>query len=185
MEPRNGQGFTVVTTPNTNIGKLVVVDLDDPADGGPRVCDREICMLSALAERATLAVATSYSAREALEELARSGMPGKLLSRMAVIELEAGDDGRRAAGPVDRLAQLCSLYSSTFAATTVIAATPSDYPLALEAGTVYALLGAGGTNQLIASRLFPARKDGGLVRALEALRTSMGANGQREGGFSN
>ncbi|WP_291289131.1 hypothetical protein [Enorma sp.] len=173
MDDARKPEFTLVHNAMSNIRRepwhLVVIDLDDPAGGGPRITDAERKALDVVTRRLDIAIATSYEPDELLRHLERQGMTEAQLADFDVISLDASALPGAPARPTDELARICRKHGATFRSTAVIAACPNDTPLALEVGTVLALAGAGRACEDIAARVFPPRAAGGLTLALFAL----------------
>lgn len=173
MDDARRPEFTLVHNAMSNIRRepwqLVVIDLDDPAGGGPRVTTAERKALDVVARRLGVAIATSYEPDELLWHLERQSMAAAQLADFDIISLGASTMPGASARPADELARICRKHGATFRSTIVIAASPHDIPLALEAGTVLALAGAGRACEDIAARVFPPRAAGGLTLALFAL----------------
>lgn len=142
--------------------ELVVIDLDDEA-GRPYLAGDEARAIAWARERGfRIAVATSRSKAEA-ERILR----GKL-GEITVIS----DDDVRVAGRIDRahaLAALCRELGWDLAGVIVIASSPADLPLALEAGRVIALEDAGRACRAIAKTVVAERSNGGIIEAIRAL----------------
>lgn len=69
--------------------------------------------------------------------------------------------------PELQFVELCQTLCITPLQTVLIAATPNSLPVALKAGTLLALRGAGYKNEAAADRVFKPRSEGGLEKALE------------------
>lgn len=160
---------------------LLVLDIDDPASGGPLLTVPEAQALSDLlrmaktarekphalaAPRILLAAASSYSAHEVVRAFSQAGLPSP-----RVILLDAYENPAVLAqvDAATKLAQASLASSSRLQDAIVIAATPYDLPLLSEAGTAYALEGAGSACRAAADFTFPARRKGGLAQALAYL----------------
>ena len=149
-----------------------MLDIDDPASGGPLLTVPEAQALSDLlrmakaarekprslaAPRILLAAASSYSAHEVVRAFSQAGLPSPRVMLLDAYENPAV------------LAQASLASGSRLQDAIVIAATPYDLPLLSEAGTAYALEGAGNACRAAADFTFPARRKGGLAQALAYL----------------
>ncbi len=85
------------------------------------------------------------------------------LSSIVAIETLKKDDRN--------LAKLCRQHACTLANVAVIATHPRDLPYALEAELTVTLKGAGYENEAAADRVFAPRSAGGLVMAIEYIRS--------------
>lgn len=75
----------------------------------------------------------------------------------------------RPAARANVLAGLVAVYGWGFDSVAVIATSPADRDMLLAAGTAFALKGAGYDALAAADRMFPAREDGGLAQAVDAV----------------
>lgn len=148
--------------------RLLVIDIDDPSAGGPRLSGAERRELAGIlaSRRFALAVATAYTPIEVERACRAAGLP-----RPAVVHLAPEPSGGRALPSIpDQLASAARALGTTLGGSVAIAAAPGDLPLLMEAGTALALGGAGSACIAAADLSFPERASGGLVRALAALR---------------
>lgn len=160
---------------------LLVLDIDDPASGGPLLTVPEAQALSDLlrmakearekphalaAHRILLAAASSYSAHEVVRAFSQAGLPSP---RVILLDAYENPAVLAQADAATKLAQASLASGSRLQDAIVIAATPYDLPLLSEAGTAYALEGAGGACRAAADSTFPARRKGGLAQALTCL----------------
>ena len=160
---------------------LLVLDIDDPASGGPLLTVPEAQALSDLlhmakearekphalaAPRILLAAASSYSAHEVVRAFSQAGLPSP---RVMLLDAYENPAVLAQADATTKLAQASLASGSRLQDAIVIAATPYDLPLLSEAGTAYALEGAGSACRAAADFTFPARRKGGLAQALACL----------------
>lgn len=160
---------------------LLVLDIDDPASGGPLLTVPEAQALSNLlrmakearekphalaAPRILLAAASSYSAHEVVRAFSQAGLPSP---RVILLDAYENPAVLAQADAATKLAQASLASSSRLQDAIVIAATPYDLPLLSEAGIAYALEGAGSACRAAADFTFPARRKGGLAQALAYL----------------
>ena len=82
---------------------------------------------------------------------------------------DAGTCLLRPAARANVLAGLVAVYGWGFDSVAVIATSPADRDMLLAAGTAFALKGAGYDALAAADRMFPAREDGGLAQAVDAV----------------
>lgn len=75
----------------------------------------------------------------------------------------------RPAARANVLAELVAACGWGFDSVAVIATSPADRDMLLAAGTAFALKGAGYDALAAADRMFPAREDGGLAQAVDAV----------------
>lgn len=75
----------------------------------------------------------------------------------------------RPAARANVLAGLVAVYGWGFDSVAVVATSPADRDMLLAAGTAFALKGAGYDALVAADRMFPAREDGGLAQAVDAV----------------
>lgn len=170
------------TPPTANDTRhLLVLDIDDPASGGPLLTVPEAQALSDLlrmakeacekphalaAPRILLAAASSYSAHEVVRAFSQAGLPSP---RVILLDAYENPAVLAQADATTKLAQASLASGSRLQDAIVIAATPYDLPLLSEAGTAYALEGAGNACRAAADFTFPARRKGGLAQALAYL----------------
>lgn len=160
---------------------LLVLDIDDPASGGPLLTVPEAQALSDLlrmakearekphalaAPRILLAAASSYSAHEVVRAFSQAGLPSP---RVILLDAYENPAVLAQADATTKLAQASLASGSRLQDAIVIAATPYDLPLLSEAGTAYALEGAGSACRAAADFTFPTRRKGGLAQALTCL----------------
>lgn len=160
---------------------LLVLDIDDPASGGPLLTVPEAQALSDLLRmakaarekprslavpRILLAAASSYSAHEVVRAFSQAGLPSP---RVILLDAYENPAVLAQADAATKLAQASLASGSRLQDAIVIAATPYDLPLLSEAGTAYALEGAGSACRAAADFTFPARRKGGLAQALAYL----------------
>lgn len=160
---------------------LLVLDIDDPASGGPLLTVPEAQALSDLlrmakearekprslaAPRILLAAASSYSAHEVVRAFSQAGLPSP---RVILLDAYENPAVLAQADATTKLAQASLASGSRLQDAIVIAATPYELPLLSEAGTAYALEGAGSACRAAADFTFPARQKGGLAQALAYL----------------
>lgn len=160
---------------------LLVLDIDDPASGGPLLTAPEAQALSDLLRMAKatrekprplasphilLAAASSYSAHEVVRAFSQAGLPSP---RVILLDAYENPAVLAQADATTKLAQASLASGSRLQDAIVIAATPYDLPLLSEAGTAYALEGAGSACRAAADFTFPARRKGGLAQALAYL----------------
>lgn len=160
---------------------LLVLDIDDPASGGPFLTVPEAQALSDLlrmakearekphalaAPRILLAAASSYPAHEVVRAFSQAGLPSP---RVILLDAYENPAVLAQADATTKLAQASLASGSRLQDAIVIAATPYDLPLLSEAGTAYALEGAGNACRAAADFTFPARRKGGLAQALAYL----------------
>lgn len=173
---------------------LLVLDIDDPASGGPLLTVPEAQALSDLlrmakearekphalaAPRILLAAASSYSAHEVVRAFSQAGLPSP---RVILLDAYENPAVLAQADAATKLAQASLASGSRLQDAIVIAATPYDLPLLSEAGTAYALEGAGNACRAAADFTFPARRKGGLAQALAYLcRNLFPSEGDRGG----
>ena len=173
---------------------LLVLDIDDPASGGPLLTVPEAQALSNLlrmakatrekprslaAPRILLAAASSYSAHEVVRAFSQAGLPSP---RIILLDAYENPAVLAQADATTKLAQASLASGSRLQDAIVIAATPYDLPLLSEAGTAYALEGAGSACRAAADFTFPARRKGGLAQALAHLcRNLFPSEGDRGG----
>ena len=134
---------------------LLVLDIDDPASGGPLLTVPEAQALSDLLRMAKatrekpralaaphilLAAASSYSTHEVVRAFSQAGLPSP---RVILLDAYENPAVLAQADATTKLAQASLASSSRLQDAIVIAATPYDLPLLSEAGTAYALEGAG------------------------------------------
>lgn len=160
---------------------LLVLDIDDPASGGPLLTVPEAQALSDLLRmakearekphalatpRILLAAASSYSAHEVVRAFSQAGLPSP---RVILLDAYENPAVLAQADATTKLVQASLASGSRLQDAIVIAATPYDLPLLSEAGTAYALEGAGNACRAAADFTFPARRKGGLAQALAYL----------------
>ncbi|HJG62359.1 MAG TPA: hypothetical protein K8W21_05200 [Enorma massiliensis] len=158
-----------------------MLDIDDPASGGPLLTAPEAQALSDLLSMAKearekprslaaphilLAAASSYSAHEVVRAFSQAGLPSP---RVILLDAYENPAVLAQADATTKLAQASLASGSRLQDAIVIAATPYDLPLLSEAGTAYALEGAGSACRAAADFTFPARRKGGLAQALAYL----------------
>ncbi|OUP09750.1 hypothetical protein [Collinsella sp. An2] len=146
---------------------LVVLDIDDPAAGGPRLSAHEVRDLKTLLDSgANIAFATAYEPG-LLRHVSSDAALRPTLESTDVIALDdaqgVGND------PASNLVQACRRQHTRLDATCLVATNPLDAPLALEVGLTLALRGAGPINETTAAAVFPERDRGGLMLALRRL----------------
>ena len=174
---------------------LLVLDIDDPASGGPLLTVPEAQALSDLlrmakearekpralvAPRIQLAAASSYSAYEVVQAFSQAGLPSP---RVILLDAYENPAVVAQADATTKLAQASLASGSRLQDAIVIAATPYDLPLLSEAGTAYALEGAGSACRAAADFTFPARRKGGLAQALAHLCRNLFSNESDYGGI--
>lgn len=146
---------------------MVLIDLDN-AEGVPVMLSGEHAALDALiADGYELAIATRSDESRARMALSRWNR----CSRVQMMPVPLGIDR------ADALARLCRARGIPFRRTIVIATRPYDLPLALEAGTLIALEGAGSACQAAANATTPSRERGGVIYAARLIvgRNRMGS----------
>lgn len=173
---------------------LLVLDIDDPASGGPLLTVPEAQALSDLlrmakearekphalaAPRILLAAASSYSAHEVVRTFSQAGLPSP---RVILLDAYENPAVLAQADAATKLAQASLASGSRLQDAIVIAATPYDLPLLSEAGTAYALEGAGNACRAAADFTFPARRKGGLAQALAYLCRNLFPSESNHGG---
>lgn len=173
---------------------LLVLDIDDPASGGPLLTVPEAQALSDLlrmakearekphalaAPRILLAAASSYSAHEAVRAFSQAGLPSP---RVILLDAYENPAVLAQADATTKLAQALLANGSRLQDAIVIAATPYDLPLLSEVGTAYALEGAGNACRAAADFTFPARRKGGLAQALAYLCRNLFPSESNHGG---
>lgn len=173
---------------------LLVLDIDDPASGGPLLTVPEAQALSDLlrmakearekphalaAPRILLAAASSYSAHEVVRAFSQAGLPSP---RVILLDAYENPAVLAQADATTKLAQASLASGSRLQDAIVIAATPYDLPLLSEAGTAYALEGAGNACRAAADFTFPARRKGGLAQALACLCRNLFPSESNHGG---
>lgn len=173
---------------------LLVLDIDDPASGGPLLTVPEAQALSDLlrmakaarekprslaAPRILLAAASSYSAHEVVRAFSQAGLPSP---RIILLDAYENPAVLAQADATTKLAQASLASGSRLQDAIVIAATPYDLPLLSEAGTAYALEGAGSACRAAADFTFPARRKGGLAQALAHLCRNLFPSESNHGG---
>lgn len=121
---------------------------------------------SLAAPRILLAAASSYSAHEVVRAFSQAGLPSP---RVMLLDAYENPAVLAQADATTKLAQASLASGSRLQDAIVIAATPYDLPLLSEAGTAYALEGAGNACRAAADFTFPARRKGGLAQALAYL----------------
>lgn len=180
MGMRHSQGEKDGTEP-APMPKLLLIDLDDPAAGGMRISGEELCALQkAHASGIAISVITAYRPDSCPAELAidptpsctarprppaqPAAVPVTIISCRGYAEAASSPNAFTLTDEMARVAARCGL---SFSEVAVIASCPQDTPCALEAGYVCALRGAGEACEAIADAVFPARREGGLVQALE------------------
>lgn len=153
--------------------RLVIIDIDDPARGGPRLSGPELRAANEAVHRGiAIAVASAYAPEEAA-----SAFDGIEMAPPPVIQLNPDIESAAAPSPIDAAAQMANIIHMahvTLPRVAVVAATPLDLPLILEAGRAFALAGAGRRCRAAADALFPARAQGGLAQALALIATARG-----------
>lgn len=174
---------------------LLVLDIDDPASGGPLLTVPEAQALSDLLRMAKatrekpralaaphilLAAASSYSAHEVVRAFSQAGLPSP---RVILLDAYENPAVLAQADATTKLAQASLASGSRLQDAIVIAATPYDLPLLSEAGTAYALEGAGSACRAAADFTFPARRKGGLAQALAHLCRNLFSNESDYGGI--
>ena len=174
---------------------LLVLDIDDPASGGPLLTVPEAQALSDLLRMARearekprplaaphilLAAASSYSAHEVVRAFSQAGLPSP---RVILLDAYENPAVLAQADAAKKLAQASLASGSRLQDAVVIAATPYDLPLLSEAGTAYALEGAGSACRAAADFTFPARRKGGLAQALAHLCRNLFSNESDYGGI--
>lgn len=173
---------------------LLVLDIDDPASGGPLLTVPEaqalsdlLCMVKEAREksralaapRILLAAASSYSAHEVVRAFSQAGLPSP---RVILLDAYENPAVLAQADATTKLAQASHASGSRLQDAIVIAATPYDLPLLSEAGTAYALEGAGNACRAAADFTFPARRKGGLAQALAYLCRNLFPSESNHGG---
>lgn len=154
---------------------LLLLDIDDPASGGPHLFDAEadalhrLCKESGRVEQRPtlhLAVASAYTPDEVASALGRADLPTP-----RVIQLNAYAEPNVSAqtDAAAKLAQTALACGASLSTTIVIAGTPLDLPLLTEAALSYALEGAGRACLAAADAAFPTRRNSGLAHALAYL----------------
>lgn len=174
---------------------LLVLDIDDPASGGPLLTVPEAQALSDLLRMAKaarekprslaaphilLAAASSYSTHEVVRAFSQAGLPSP---RVILLDAYENPAVLAQADATTKLAQASLASGSRLQDAIVIAATPYDLPLLSEAGTAYALEGAGSACRAAADFTFPARRKGGLAQALAHLCRNLFSNESDYGGI--
>lgn len=154
---------------------LLVLDIDDPASGGPHLFEAEASALHQLFKRSgraeqrlslRLAVASTYAPDEVARAFSRADLP---TPRVIQLDAYARPNVSAQTDAAAKLAQTALACNARLAATIVIAGTPLDLPLLTESARGYALEGAGRACFAAADAAFPARRDNGLARALAHL----------------
>lgn len=146
---------------------LIVLDIDDPAAGGPRLSAHEARDLKTLLDAgAHIAFATAYDPGM-LRHASSDAALRPILESSDVIAL--GDTQSAGNDPASNLVQACRRQHVRLDATCLVATNPLDAPLALEVGLTLALRGAGPINETAAAAVFPERDRGGLMLALRRL----------------
>lgn len=143
---------------------LVVVDLDTP-NGTVEATPSELDALRALAAHGfALAIASACSRETIQQGIAR------LLAPTAIHMLcDAAAHAASRPNRADGLARLCQELNTSFEHIAVIATSPRDAPLALEAGLVLAVADAGPACLAVADALFPARGADGIQQCARFL----------------
>lgn len=174
---------------------LLVLDIDDPASGGPLLTVPEAQALSDLLRMAKAArekpralaaphilpaAASSYSAHEVVRAFLQAGLPSP---RVILLDAYENPAVLAQADATTKLAQASLASGSRLQDAIVIAATPYNLPLLSEAGTAYALEGAGSACRAAADFTFPARRKGGLAQALAHLCRNLFSNESDYGGI--
>lgn len=150
------------------IPDLAVLDIDDPASGGPTLSLREEALLAELLNYNTpLVLATAYEAERLVGAVSDPRLRAAL-ELAPIISLDPAGPPLADSGAA-MLAQTCSRLGGRLDSILVVAATPLDAPLALEADTTWALRGSGPTCEAVARQTFPPRDQGGLTQALRHL----------------
>lgn len=146
---------------------LIVLDIDDPAAGGPRLSAHEARDLKALLDSgAHIAFATAYDPG-LLHHASSDADLRPTLESSDVIAL--GDAHGAGNDPASNLVQACRRQHVRLDATCLVATNPLDAPLALEVGLTLAMRGTGPINETAAAAVFPERDRGGLMLALRRL----------------
>ena len=150
-------------TPASDIA-LVVVDLDTPS-GSIEAAPSELDALRALAAQGfTLAIASACS-REAIQQLiARLHAPAPVHMLCDAAEHDCPHPDR-----ADGLARLCRELNVPLKHTAIIATSPRDVPLSLEAGLVLAVADAGPECLAVADMRLPARSADGIQQCARLL----------------
>ena len=143
---------------------LVVVDLDTP-NGAVEATPSELDALRALSAHGfALAIASACSRETIQQGIARLLAP-TAIHMLCDVAVHASPRSNRA----DGLARLCQELNISFEHTAVIATSPRDAPLALEAGLVLAVADAGPACLTVADALFPTRSAGGIQQCARFL----------------
>lgn len=144
--------------------ELVVIDLDTPR-GSIEAAPSELSALHELAAHGVaLAVATTSPLATAHKALANLHAPARIH-----VMSDAREHGAAHLDRADALARLCRKLGIFLANTAVIATSPHDVPLALEAGLVLAVADAGPACLALADAHVPARHAGGIQQCARLL----------------
>ncbi len=143
---------------------LVVVDLDTPS-GSIDAAPSELDALRALMAQGFALAIASVCSREAIQQLiARLHSPAPVHMLCDAAEHASPRPDR-----ADGLARLCRKLNVPLKHTAIIAASPRDVPLALEAGLVLAVADAGPACLAVADVCLPARSADGIQQCARFL----------------
>lgn len=163
---KSGERFTVVRGGMRRPPRLLVVDFDasgvrDSLQFSP---DEARALTHAHTTGIELAVATGKDERLVLPMLADVGLTATVLLDGAV-----GNDFERGHARAEHLVALCRERGIPLRDAAAIAVHPYDCPMLLEAGTAFALESAGYDACAASDAVFPARDQGGLAAAVDAV----------------
>lgn len=162
---KTGGRLTVVQGGRGRLARLLAVDLDGLGRGPMRLGSRE-ALAFAHAEAAGMGLVVVTAADAAREPYAIG------LGAAAVTVLPDGpveNDLTRGQVRADRLVAFCREQGVPLRDVAVIACRPWDCPMLLEVGMAVALETAGYDACSAADAVFPARGEGGLAAAVEAV----------------
>lgn len=143
---------------------LVVVDLDTPR-GSIDAAPSELDALRALAAHGFALAIASACSREAIEQLiARLHAPAPVYMLRGAAEHDSPCPDQ-----ADGLAHLCRELNVPLKHTAIIATSPRDVRLALEAGLVLAVADAGPACLAVADMCLPARSANGIQQCARLL----------------
>lgn len=143
---------------------LVVVDLDTPS-GSIEAAPSELDALRALSEQGLALAIASVCSREAIQGfIARLHVPTPIH-----VLCDAAEHASPRPDRAERLARLCRKLNVPLKHTAIIAASPRDVPLALEAGLVLAVADAGPECLAVADMRLPARSADGIQQCARFL----------------
>ena len=145
---------------------LLALDFDE-AFSGALLCpsaDEVRAITRAIDAGIDVAVVTSASERDVRAIFERFGLTVSVLP-------DGGADAAfaRARARVEHLAAFCAARGIAFQDAAVVASSPEDCPMLLEAGTAFALETAGYDARVAADAVFPVRAHGGLAAAIDAV----------------